>query len=162
MQKVENGMFVSVNYTGTLNNGKQFDSSEGRPPLEFKVGSGQIIKGFDTAVVGMLLNEEKTFTLAPEDAYGARNEDNQHEFPRAEIPPEITPEVGKILALTSSERQHIPARIVAMDEEKVTFDLNHPLAGQSLTFKIKVVGISDTPTQKPEGCGDGCSSGCGC
>ena len=162
MQKVENGMFVSVNYTGTLNNGEQFDSSEGRPPLEFKVGSGQIIKGFDTAVVGMLLNEEKTFTLAPEDAYGARNEDHTHELPRTEIPPEITPEVGQILALTSSERQHIPARIVAMDEEKVTFDLNHPLAGQSLTFKIEVVGISDTPTQQPVGCGGDCSSGCGC
>jgi peptidylprolyl isomerase len=162
MQKVENGMFVSVNYTGTLNNGEQFDSSEGRPPLEFKVGSGQIIKGFDTAVVGMLLNEEKTFTLAPEDAYGSRNEDHKHELPRAEIPSEITPEMGQILALTSSERQHIPARIVAMDEEKVTFDLNHPLAGQSLTFKIKVVGISDTPTQKPESCGSNCSSGCSC
>ncbi len=162
MQKVENGVFVSVNYTGTLNNGEQFDSSEGRPPLEFKVGDGQMIKGFDSAVVGMSLNEEKTFTLAPEEAYGARNEDHQHEFPRAEIPPEITPEVGQTLALTSPEGQQIPARIVAVDEEKVTFDLNHPLAGQSLTFKIEVVGISDTPTQQPVGCGGDCSSGCDC
>jgi peptidylprolyl isomerase len=162
MQKVENGMFVSVNYTGTLNNGEQFDSSEGRPPLEFKVGGGQVIKGFDMAVVGMLLHEEKTFTLAPEEAYGARNEGHQHELSRAEIPHEITPKVGQILALTSSDRQRIPARIMAVDEEKVTFDLNHPLAGQSLTFKIKVVGISETPTQKSEGCGGDCSTGCSC
>lgn len=162
MQKVENGTFVSVHYTGTLDNGDQFDSSEGRPPLEFKVGGGQMIKGFDEAVVGMSLKEEKTFTLSPEDAYGNRNEEYQHEFPRAEIPPEINPEVGQTLSLTSPEGQPIPARIIAVDEEKVTFDLNHPLAGQSLTFKIEVVGISDTPTQQPAGCGGECSSGCSC
>lgn len=162
MQKVEDGMFVSVNYTGTLDNGEQFDSSEGRPPLEFKVGAGQMIKGFESAVMGMSLNEKKVFTLAPEDAYGERNEDYKRDFPRAEIPPEIVPEVGQTLALTSPEGQHIPAQIVAVDEEKVTFDLNHPLAGQSLTFDIEVVGISDTPIQKPMGCGGDCSAGCDC
>ncbi len=162
MQKVENGMFVSVHYTGTLDSGQQFDSSAGRPPLEFKVGGGQMIKGFDAAVVGMSLNEEKTFTIPPEDAYGERNDEQMHEFPRAEIPPEITPEVGQTLALTSPEGQQIPARIVAVDDEKVTFDLNHPLAGESLTFKIEVVGISDTPTQQPAGCGGDCASGCDC
>lgn len=162
MQKVVNDMFVSVHYTGTLDNGDQFDSSEGRPPLEFKVGAGQMIKGFEAAVMGMSLNEKKTFTLAPEDAYGQRNEDHQHSFPRAEIPAEINPEVGQTLALTSPEGQHIPARIVAVDDEKVTFDLNHPLAGQSLTFEVEVVGINDTATQQPEGCGGDCSSGCEC
>ena len=91
MQKVENGMFVSVHYTGTLDNGEQFDSSEGRPPLEFKSGGGQMIKGFDAQMLGMSLNEKKTFTLAPAEAYGERNEDYMHEFPRAEIPAEITP-----------------------------------------------------------------------
>jgi peptidylprolyl isomerase len=162
MQKVENGMFVSVNYTGTLNNGEQFDSSKGRPPLEFKVGDGQMIKGFDAAVVGMSLNEKKTFTLAPSDAYGDRNEDYMHEFPKADIPPEINPEVGRTLSLTSPEGHPILARVVGIDEEKVTFDLNHPLAGQSLTFKIEVVGISETHTQQPAGCGKDCSSGCKC
>ena len=162
MQKVENGMFVSVHYTGTLDNGEQFDSSEGRPPLEFKSGGGQMIKGFDAQVLGMSLNEKKTFTLPPAEAYGERNEDYMHEFPRAEIPAEITPEVGQTLALTSPEGQHIPARIVAVDDEKVTFDLNHPLAGQSLTFEVEVVGISDTPTQAPAGCGGNCSSDCDC
>ena len=162
MQKVEDGMYVSVHYTGALNNGDQFDSSEGRPPLEFKVGAGQMIKGFENEVLGMGLNQKKTFTLAPEDAYGNRDEKHMHEFPRTEIPAEITPEVGQTLALTSPEGHHIPARVVSVDDEKVTFDLNHPLAGESLTFAIEVVGISDTPTQQTAGCGGDCSSGCEC
>jgi len=162
MQEIKDGVYVSVNYTGTLDSGKQFDSSEGRPPLEFKVGGGQMIPGFETAVRGMSLNEKKVFTLAPEEAYGERNEDLRHEFPRNELPPEISPEVGQVLTLTSPEGQHIPAHVVDVDEEKVTFDLNHPLAGQSLTFEIEIAGISDTPTQQPAGCGGDCSSGCEC
>lgn len=161
MQKIEDGMYVSVHYSGTLDNGEQFDSSEGRPPLEFKVGAGQMIQGFEAAVKGMSLNDKKTFTLAPEDAYGERDENRKHEFPRAQIPADMNPEVGQTLALTSSEGHHVPARIVAVDEEKVTFDLNHPLAGQSLTFEIEIVGISETPTQEP-GCGGDCTSGCQC
>lgn len=162
MKKVEDGMYVSVKYTGTLANGDTFDSSEGRPPLEFKTGADQMIKGFEAAVMGMSLNEKKVFTLEPEEAYGQRDENRTHDFPRAQIPPEVTPEIGQTLALTSPEGQHIPARIVAMDDDTVTFDLNHPLAGQSLTFEIEVVGISDTPTQQPMGCGGDCSSGCEC
>lgn len=162
MQKVENGMFVSVHYTGTLDSGEQFDSSKGRTPLEFKVGDGRMIKGFDAQVVGMSLNEKKKFTLAPEDAYGERNEDYKREFPRAEIPAEINPQVGQTLALTTPEGQPFPARIVAVDDEQVVFDLNHPLAGQSLTFDIEIVGISDTPIQAQGGCGCNSSEGCNC
>jgi peptidylprolyl isomerase len=164
MQKVENGMYVSVDYTGTLENGEQFDSSEGRAPLEFKVGEGRMIKGFEEAVMGMTLNEKKTFTLSPDEAYGQRDESCKYEFPTAEIPSEIVPEVGQTLALQSPDGRHIPARIVAADKEKVTFDLNHPLAGESLTFEIEVKGISDVPTREPEGCGPDCdcSSGCDC
>ena len=162
MQAIKEGMYVSVNYTGTLDSGKQFDSSEGRPPLEFKVGGGQMIPGFEAAVMDMSLNDKKVFTLPPEEAYGARNEELKHEFPRAEIPPEISPEVGQMLTLTSPDGQQVPALIVGVDEEKVTFDLNHPLAGQALTFAIEIVGISDAPTQQPAGCGGDCSSGCEC
>jgi peptidylprolyl isomerase len=162
MQKVEGGNYVSVHYKGTLADGEQFDSSEGRPPMEFKTGAGQMIKGFENAVMGMELNEKKTFTLSPEDAYGERDEKRTHQFPRAEIPPEITPEVGQLLALTSPEGQQIPARITTVDDKNVTVDLNHPLAGQSLTFEVEVVGISDTSTQQPAGCGGNCSSGCEC
>jgi peptidylprolyl isomerase len=164
MQKVKTGKFVSVNYTGTLESGEQFDSSEGRPPLEFKVGAGQMIKGFEAAVVGMALNEKKTITLAPEEAYGDRDDNQMHDFPRDQVPAEIEPQVGQTLALTSPQGQQIPARIAAVDQEKITFDLNHPLAGETLTFDIEVVGISDVPTQQPVGCGAGCdcSSGCDC
>ena len=162
MQKIEDGVFVSVHYTGTLDDGEQFDTSQGRPPLEFKVGGGQMIKGFEAQVRGMSLNEKKKFTLKPEDAYGERNEEYQHEFPRAEMPAEINPQVGQTLALTSPDGRNIPARVVAVDDEKVIFDLNHPLAGQSLTFEVEVVGISDTPTQQPAGCGGSCSSECKC
>jgi peptidylprolyl isomerase len=164
MQKVKTGKFVSVNYTGTLESGEQFDSSEGRPPLEFKVGAGQMIKGFEAAVVGMALNEKKTITLAPEEAYGDRDDNQMHDFPRDQVPAEIEPQVGQTLALTSPQGQQIPARIAAVDQEKITFDLNHPLAGETLPFDIEVVGISDAPTQQPVGCGAGCdcSSGCDC
>jgi peptidylprolyl isomerase len=162
MQKVEGGIYVSVHYKGTLADGEQFDTSEGRPPLEFKTGAGQMIKGFEDAVMGMALNEKKTFTLSPEDAYGERDESRTHQFPKAEIPPEISPEVDQLLALTSPEGQQIPARITAVDDEKVTVDLNHPLAGQSLTFEVEVVGINDTPSQQPAGCGGDCSCGCEC
>jgi peptidylprolyl isomerase len=162
MQTAENGMYVSVTYTGTLENGEQFDSSEGRPPLELKLGAGQMIPGFEAAVAGMALNETKVFTLGPEEAYGQRDESRTHEFPRKDIPSDIKPEVGHILTLTAKDGRQIPARVVAVDEEKVTFDLNHPLAGEALTFDIKVVGINDAPTQKAAGCGGDCSSECSC
>ena len=162
MQKVENGLYVSVHYTGTLDSGKVFDSSQGRQPLEFKVGSGQLINGFEQAVLGMSLNEKKEFTVSPEEAYGQRDESQIHEFPASQIPPGVEMEVGQTISLSTPEGQNIPAKVVALDDEKLTFDLNHPLAGESLTFAIEVVGISDTPTQAAAGCGGDCSSGCSC
>ena len=161
MEKVATDLFVSVHYTGTLENGDEFDSSKGRPPLEFKVGAGQMIKGFEAAVMGMSLNEKKVVTLAPEEAYGHRDDNQTYEFPKSEIPAGMTPEVGQTLALTSPQGQQIPARVMAVDDEKITFDLNHPLAGESLTFEIEVVAISETPTQQPAGCGSGCDCGSG-
>jgi peptidylprolyl isomerase len=163
MHTVENGKFVSVTYTGTLTDGEVFDSCETNTPLEFQTGAGQLIKGFEDAVMGMGLNEKKTFTIQPEDAYGQRNEDSVHEFPRSELPEGVDPEVGDTVAFSTPEGQQIPARLVEMDDTTLTFDLNHPLAGETLTFEIEVVGISDTPTQ-PQGCGSGCdcSSGCEC
>jgi len=164
MQEVKNGMYVSVDYTGTMGNGEQFDSNEGRAPLEFKVGEGQVIKGFEEAVLGMTLNEKKTFTIPPEEAYGQRDESFTYEIPTSDIPSEIAPQVGQTLALRSPDGREIPARISAMDDNKVTFDLNHPLAGESLTFEIQIKTISDAPTQQNAGCDAGCdcSSGCDC
>lgn len=162
MQKVARGMFVSVDYTGTLASGEVFDSSEGRQPLEVQIGAGNVIPGFEAALEGMQLNETKTFTLDPEDAYGHRDDSRMHDFPRSDIPDGMTPEVGQTLVLTTPQGQQIPARVDHMDDDKVVFDLNHPLAGESLTFRIEVVGISETATQQPQGCGSHCGEGCSC
>jgi peptidylprolyl isomerase len=156
VKKIENDMFVSVEYTGTLENGEEFDTSRGRQPLEVKVGGGQLIAGFENELLGMLLNEKKRFTLDPESAYGQRDENLTQDFSRADVPAEMALRVGMTIGLHTPEGQQVPAKIVHLDDEKVTVDLNHPLAGQSLTFDIEVVGISDTPTRASDGCGCGC------
>jgi peptidylprolyl isomerase len=158
MEKVENGLFVSVEYKGTLGNGQLFDTSQGAKPLEVEMGAGQLIKGFENALMGMSLNEKKTFTLRPEEAYGQRDEELKTSFPRKEIPPGANPQVGQIVTLTSPEGQQIPGRITDVNDENVNIDLNHPLAGESLTFEVEVVGINREPTQAEAGC----SSSCGC
>ena len=157
MQKVETGKFVSVHYKGTLQNGEVFDTSEGRHPLEVQIGAGQIIAGFEKALMGMSLNEKKVFTLDPEDAYGQKDDSLTHSFPRKDVPAEVNPEVGQTVALSTPEGQQVPAIITEVNDEKVVVDLNHPLAGQTLTFDIEVVGISDTATQDPAGCGSSCA-----
>lgn len=166
MQKVENGLFISVHYKGTLDDGRVFDTSEGRPPLEVQMGAGQLIQGFEAALADMALNESKIFTLTPEEAYGPRDDKRMHRFARADVPPEMDPQIGQAIALTTPDGKQVPARIAQVDDEQVTVDLNHPLAGQALTFNIEVVGISPTATQQQAGCG-GCNcdsdkSGCGC
>lgn len=162
MVKVAKDMFVSVEYTGTLENGEVFDTSKGRQPLEVQMGAGQLIKGFENALEGMVLDEEKTFTLEPDEAYGQRDESLTRAFPRSDVPPEMDPQVGQMVGLHDGKGQQIPATIVDVDNENITVDLNHPMAGKALTFDIKVVNISETPTQ---GCatdcgGCDCSSGC--
>jgi len=107
-------------------------------------------------VMDMSLNKKKEFTLKPEEAYGLRDENQIHAFPRSELPAGVEPKVGDTVTFSTPEDQQIPARLITMDDENLTFDLNHPLAGKSLTFAIEVVGISDTPTQAPSGCGCGC------
>jgi peptidylprolyl isomerase len=163
MEKVENGIFVSVDYKGTLQNGEVFDTSSGRQPLEVQIGAGKVIKGFEEALLGMSLNEKKSFTIEPEAAYGQRDEKLKRVFARAEVPPEIDLQVGQIVGIRSEEGQQIPASIIQVDDENVTADMNHPLAGEVLHFEIEVVGISSTPTQVPDECGQGCDcSSCGC
>ena len=161
MQTVEDGQFVSLTYTGTMEDGEEFDSCDPSSPLEFQTGSGQLIKGFEDAAMGMALNEKKKFTIQPEDAYGQRDENSVHEFPRSELPEGVDPKVGDSVAFSTPEGQQIPARLMKMDDVNLTFDMNHPLAGETLTFEIEVVGISDTPTQS-QGCGSDCDCGSGC
>lgn len=160
MEIVENGHYVSVDYTGTLQNGEVFDSSQNTQPLEVQIGGGQLIEGFERELVGMALNEKKSFTLSPEDAYGQRDESLTRDFARADFPPDLEPKVGMTIGLQTAEGQRMPAMITHLDDEKLSVDLNHPLAGESLTFDIEVVGISQTPTQEKSGCG--CGSNCGC
>jgi len=149
MEEVENGIFVSVDYKGTLQNGDVFDTSSGQP-LEVQIGAGKVIKGFEEALLGMSLNEKKSFTIEPEDAYGQRDESLKRVFARAEVPPEIDLQVGQIVGVRSQEGQQIPASIIQVDDENVTADMNHPLAGEVLHFEIEVKGISSTPTQDPD------------
>jgi peptidylprolyl isomerase len=162
VEKVENGMFVSVDYKGSLENGEVFDTSQGRQPLEVQMGAGQLIKGFEKELMGMAVNDKKVFTLDPENAYGQRDENLTQSFARSEVPPEMNPQVGMTVGLHTPEGRQVPARITHVDDEKLTLDLNHPLAGESLTFEIEVVGISSTRTQSPTGCGSGCSCSSGC
>jgi peptidylprolyl isomerase len=141
MSTVENGMTIKVHYTGSLDSGEVFDSSKKREPLEVTLGQGQLIKGFENALLGMSLNEQKTITIPPEEAYGFRDENALKSFPKEQLPPDMDVQVGQTVALVSSRGQQIPANVVQVDENGVTVDLNHPLAGEALTFELEVVQI---------------------
>jgi peptidylprolyl isomerase len=161
MSKVKNGDFVQLHYTGTLEDGTIFDSSEGRSPLEFQVGGGGIIQGFNDAVLGMTLEEEKKVVLPPEQAYGELRDDLKREFP-ATLLEGYQIEVGQQLRF-SSPHGPVSGTVLDIQAEKFVVDFNHPLAGRTLEFMIKIVGISDTPTQLQGGCSctpSSCSSGC--
>lgn len=134
------GSKVKVHYTGILNDGKVFDSSEGKEPLEFTIGENQVIKGFENGIKEMKLNEEKTIKIKPNEAYGEKNEQLIMKVPRDKFPPEV--QVGGHLILKGPQGQSIPAVISEIKEGMVIIDLNHPLAGKELNFKIKVVGIN--------------------
>jgi peptidylprolyl isomerase len=162
VEKVENGTFVSVDYKGSLQNGEVFDTSHGSQPLEIQMGAGQLIKGFEKELLGMAVNEKKVFTIEPEEAYGQRDENLTQSFARADVPPELNPRKGMTVGVRTPEGHQVPARITHVDDEKLTLDLNHPLAGETLTFEIEVKGISSTPTRSPSACGSGCSCSSDC
>jgi FKBP-type peptidyl-prolyl cis-trans isomerase 2 len=141
MTQVKNGDTVSIHYTGTLNDGTTFDSSEGRDPLAFQVGSGQIIPGLDSAMPGMAVGDKKTVNVPCDQAYGPVNPDMRQQVQRTEIPAEIPTEVGTRLQMQDQNGQVIPVVVVDANETTVTLDANHPLAGQDLTFAIELVEI---------------------
>jgi FKBP-type peptidyl-prolyl cis-trans isomerase 2 len=149
--KVKQGDKVKVEYEGKLENGEVFDSSEKQGhPITFEVGAHQVVPGFEKAVDGMDKGEEKEVTLQPEEAYGKPNPEMTRKFPKDKLPKEPEPKVGMMVALASPDGRQIPALISEVGETEVTLDLNHPLAGKVLKFKIKVVGIND-PEEKTEG-----------
>lgn len=136
---VKNGDKIKVEYTGTLDDGTVFDTSKEKEPLEFEVGSGQIIKGFDEAVVGMEKGEEKSIKIESKDAYGDPNPEMTKKIPREHLPKEQEPKPGMILGLKTPDGRQIPAKITGVTDKEITIDLNHPLAGKSLNFKVKIV-----------------------
>jgi peptidylprolyl isomerase len=144
MQQAQQGDKVKVHYHGTLRTGETFDSSEGREPLEFTVGSGQVIKGFDEGVKGMSVGEKKTVEISVGDAYGEKSQDLIIEFPKEQFPDDITPEVGQQLMMSNGSGQSFPVIIKEVKEDSVLLDANHPLAGQDLIFDIELVEIAPT------------------
>ena len=141
MQQVKKGDTVKVHYHGRLTDGTTFDSSAGREPLEFEVGSGMVIRGFDEGVTGMAVGDKKTISIPSEEAYGPRQEEMVIEFPITNFPPDIKPEVGMTLNMHTENGQELPVVITAINEEAVTLDANHPLAGQELVFDLEMVDI---------------------
>lgn len=142
MSQASTGDTVKIHYTGTLEDGKPFDSSEGREPLEFQLGSGQVIPGFDQAVTGMTVGESKTVSIAPEDAYGPRNEQAVQDVPKSALPADLEPVEGMMLQAQNQDQQPIQLTVVSVSEDSITVDANHPLAGKTLNFEISLVEIA--------------------
>ncbi len=141
MAQVKKGDKVKVNYTGKLDDGTVFDSSEGRSPLEFTVGSGQVIKGFDEGVEGMEVGETRTVHIPVDKAYGESRKDLVVEVKRAELPPNIEFQVGQQYQITRPGGQPMVVTVKDTDEDKITLDGNHPLAGEDLNFDITLESV---------------------
>lgn len=141
MTEVTQGAKVRIHYTGTLEDGSVFDSSEGRDPLEFEVGSGMIIPGLDKALPGMKVGDKKKVSIAPEEAYGPSHDEAILEVPRADIPAEIPLEVGIQLQMSGPQGQPVPVTVTNLTDDTVTLDANHALAGKTLIFDFEVVSI---------------------
>ncbi len=142
MQQVKKGDTVKIHYHGKLTDGTTFDSSDGRAPLEFEVGSGQVIPGFDDGVTGMAVGEKKTIHIPADQAYGQKQEEMIMEFPKDRFPEDLTPEVGMQLNMSNPQGQSFPVVIVEVLDEVVILDANHPLAGEDLVFDLELVEIA--------------------
>jgi peptidylprolyl isomerase len=136
---IQSGDTISVHYTGKIENGEVFDSSSGRRPLTFTVGCGQIIRGFDEAVVGMTMGEKKTVTISPEMAYGPRQVELIVDIPKNTVPEDMELEKGMMIELIDPQGNRIPAEVFEILDEMVKMDLNHFLAGKTLVFDIEIV-----------------------
>jgi FKBP-type peptidyl-prolyl cis-trans isomerase 2 len=139
---VEAGDYIKVDYTGTLDDGSVFDSSEGREPLEFTAGAGQMIKGFDAAVIGMKVGEVKTVTIPAADAYGSYDDELLLVFSKDELPEGLDPKIGDQIPLSGPSGRTMNAPVVEVTETTITVDANHRLAGKDLTFEIELVEIT--------------------
>src|SRR4030042_6945614 len=135
------GDTVQVHYTGKLADGTVFDSSVERGPLEFTLGAGQVIPGFEKAVLGMKVGDKKTVTIPVDEAYGPHRDEQVGELPREKLPSDLTPEVGQQLIMRQSDGSEVVVVITKVSDETVTIEANHPLAGKDLTFELELVKI---------------------
>jgi FKBP-type peptidyl-prolyl cis-trans isomerase SlpA len=140
--KVKANDKVKVHYKGTLSDGVMFDSSEGRDPLEFTIGSGQIIPGFENGVIGMQVDESKTLNIPAAEAYGQPKAELILEVPKSQLPPEINPEIGLQLMSQTPDGNQTPLLVTEVKEDTIIVDANHPLAGKDLIFEITLVSIN--------------------
>jgi peptidylprolyl isomerase len=142
MTKAKDGDTVKVHYTGRLENGSVFDSSDGRDPLEFKIGGGQVIKGFESGVTGMLVEDKKTVEIPPDEAYGKVRDDMLLKVPMSNFPENITPEIGMKLQMQQPNGTPVVVEVKEIAEKDVILDANHHLAGKTLIFDLELVSIN--------------------
>ena len=143
MIQVKENNTVKVHYVGKLSDGQVFDTSEGKEPLEFTLGQGKLIAGFEKGLIDMKINEKKTITISKEEAYGESREDLIQEVDKSQLPEDITPEVGMGLVSKSADGNEMNLLIVEVKETTIVIDGNHPLAGKELTFDLEVVDIQE-------------------
>lgn len=143
MVTAQQGSKVQVHYVGKLDDGTVFDSSEGKNPLEFTIGDGQLIPGFDQGVIGMELGQSKTLLIPPEEGYGFHRPEGMLEIQRWEIDPSIPLEIGTRLQANQQGGGLVQFTVIALESETVKLDSNHPLAGKDLTFEVQLVALLD-------------------
>lgn len=143
MKKAEKGKQVKIHYTGTLDDGTVFDSSENREPLEFTVGGGMVIPGFDNAVLGMSEGEKQSVNIPCDQAYGPRQDQLVVQVPKTQFPEHINPEMGQQLQIQTGAGQPMMVTVTAVGDAEVTLDANHPLAGKDLNFELELVAVLD-------------------
>jgi peptidylprolyl isomerase len=144
MSQAKPGDVVRIHYTGTLDDGTEFDSSSGRDPLEFELGSGKVIPGFEKAVAGMAVGDTKSVNIPPEEAYGPRHEQMVQDVPKTVLPEDLEPVEGMALQAQGKDGQVINLTVTSVAEDSITVDGNHPLAGKALKFDIQLVDIERT------------------
>jgi peptidylprolyl isomerase len=156
MNKVDYGTFVKLCYTGTLKNGVVFDKTDKCKPFEVRIGDGNLVQGFENALIGMGLNERKSFVLGPEEAYGERDERLERVFEKERLQLGSEPFPGKVISFMTQDGREYPAVVKFVNDEIIVADFNHPLAGRELVFEVEVASINETQSDSQSECAAQC------